>query len=342
MQPGTASEPGPGIPHDSHTTGYSSRRLSGTSAEGGGTFISVLVPPAPLAANAFAELSSKFGDLSVMFFIPGFVALGPTSALPVKGMSVVLESSKENWIFRPSKVHQSKINREAYDRDLSLKNIRKIWLTLTHRRISRYFEQKAGPKAAIRMRNEDDEKFSIDELKLHCAIRIRIPEHTQDHDRYESQEIYQPLGLQTGNSGAHRRGSQRSSFESRIWGSSLGETRASPRAQRSRADEYFERTFFTRKYDKSQDIRILLETAHPVRGHKEAGPMNSSPRANATKARTLGGIWPNAARVLKLKLGTKTRLRFAPTSMRWNSKRRRGADVQEESFLAGTKNRGPN
>jgi hypothetical protein len=100
----------------------------------------------------------------------------------------------------------------------------------------------------------------------------------------------------------------------RFWGSSLGETDGScPRARRSRslAEEYFERLFFTRQYDKSQDIRILLETAHPVRGHKEAGPMNSSPRANATKARTLGGILLDAARVQASKLCTKTHLRFS-------------------------------
>jgi hypothetical protein len=45
----------------------------------------------------YSERSSEFGDLSVMF-IPGFVALGPTSALSVKGMSAyafVAESSSE-------------------------------------------------------------------------------------------------------------------------------------------------------------------------------------------------------------------------------------------------------
>ncbi|KAJ7894102.1 hypothetical protein B0H13DRAFT_2525960 [Mycena leptocephala] len=224
--------------------------------------------------------------------------------------------------------------------------------------ICRYFEQKAGPKAAIRTRNEGDEKFSIHELKLHRVIRI--PEHTQDHERYESQEISQPLGLETENSGAHRRGARghcedinvglprygnkfgwrlragdslrlkinfdlnlivismgarrgrtnsplscirrfplhqsgRSSLESRIWGVIV--RRDGRILSEHKEAGPMKRRFFTRKYDKSQDIRILLEMAHPVRGHKEVGPMNSSPRANATKARTLDGILLDAARV---------------------------------------------
>ncbi|KAJ7855801.1 hypothetical protein B0H13DRAFT_2577328 [Mycena leptocephala] len=142
-------------------------------------------------------------------------------------------------------VHQSKINRdrEAYDRDLSLKIIRKIWLTSTHRRISRcarvciqlgqdspaipdgdqvifelvclgqmrdellqIFRAESRTEGSDTHEERRRQEVSIHEPKLHCAIRI--PEHTQDHHRYESPKIYQPLGLETGNSGVPRRGAR--------------------------------------------------------------------------------------------------------------------------------------
>ncbi|KAJ7849047.1 hypothetical protein B0H13DRAFT_2285158 [Mycena leptocephala] len=154
--------------------------------------------------------------------------------------------------------------------------------------ICRYLSKKQDRRQRYheeRRRREVSDRY---EPKLHCAIRIRIPEHPQDHDRWKSISRWDwKLGT------AAHLGEEARGHLSRA---GFGDHHL---ARRVREHEEFEAGPMNIskecKYDKSQDIRILLETAHPVRGHKEVRPMNSSPRANATKARTLGGILLDAA-----------------------------------------------